>query len=279
MRPLPVLATIREAYDFTFANLGAIIGLIWVPMVLVTVGEFFVTQHFGTQVQEAMAGGDANAAAPAALALFFFALGALGLYAIMLTAVTQLALGQRQGGAMFHFAFGALEWRVFRNLFALTLFLLPGLLLMSLGMGAAPAPDAAGGLSLLIALVVVAAMIFFAVRVGSVLLPVTLHEEKQALVKSWALTGGNVWRLAGVFAGVLLPVYFLTMLMMAAVLGGSLPEGTTAPTAEQIQALRNENLPMLSGLSFFVAPLLIGLTVGASVISWRKLTAKTDILA
>jgi hypothetical protein len=279
VRPLPVIATIREAYDFTFANLGAIIGLIWLPMVLVSVGEFFLVQHFSAAVQDALAAGNPNAAGPAALALFLFALAALGFYAMMLTSVTQLALGQRQAGGLFHFSFGALEWRVFRNLFGLVLFLLPGYLLLMIGMSrVAVAATAVDGIALLTVAVIVGGLAFFGVRLAGVLLPVVLHEEKQALIKSWSLTAGNFWRLLGVFAGVIIPIYFAMMLVVAAVVGDSVPQGTM-PTAEQVIAARNANLPLLSGLSFFIAPLMIGLVVGTSVISWRKLTAKTDIIA
>ena len=279
MRQIPVIATIREAYDFTFANLGAIIGLIWMPMVLLSVGEFFIGQHYAQAVNEAMAAGNPNAAGPAALALFFFALASLGLYAMMLTAVTQLALGQRQGGTMFHFAFGALEWRVFRNLFGLTLFLLPGALLLMLGMGRLG--GAAGAIDVVAigtVFALVAALVYFGVRLAAVLLPVVLHEEKQALVKSWSLSAGNFGRLLGVLAGAILPLYFATLLVVAAIVGSALPQDTM-PTPEQVAAVRNENLPLLAGLSFLIAPLLIGLTVGASVFSWRKLTARTDIVA
>ena len=31
---MPVVATIRDAYSFTLTHLGSVIGLIWVPMVL-----------------------------------------------------------------------------------------------------------------------------------------------------------------------------------------------------------------------------------------------------
>src|SRR5438045_3415486 len=73
VRRLPVIATIREAYAFTFAKLGAIIGLIWLPMVIVTIGDFFVAQNYGRQMQEAMLAGNAGSAGPQALAVLLFA--------------------------------------------------------------------------------------------------------------------------------------------------------------------------------------------------------------
>ena len=59
MKKIPVLATIREAYDFTFTHLGAIIGLIWLPMILITVIGFFVLQRFFDAYAGALASGNA----------------------------------------------------------------------------------------------------------------------------------------------------------------------------------------------------------------------------
>ena len=43
-----------------------------------------------------------------------------------------------------------------------------------------------------------------------------------------------------------------------------------------IAAAAAANLPLTTGLQFVVAPLLIGLSVGASVFSWRELS-RTDL--
>ena len=280
MRRLPVIATIREAYQFTFANLGAIMGLIWFPMVLYTVGEFFISQHYGARVSEAIAAGNPNAAGPAVLALFLFVLVTLGLYAMMFAAVAQLSLGQRLGGAMFHFSFGALEWRIFRNLFGVTLFLLPAYLLLVLAIGQAGtggAPTAQAGVAVLISLLLSCAIIYFAVRLTALLLPVILSDDKSVFVRAWSLTAGNFWRLLGLFLGVTLPVYLVMLFAMAAIIGPGVTPGAM-PTPEEVQALSNANRPLIAGLSFLVAPLMVGLTVSASVFAWRTLS-KTDITA
>lgn len=283
MRRLSVTAIIREAYNFTLANLGAIIGLIWLPMVLLTVGQFFVNQHYGAQVNEAVAAGNPAAAGPAVLALLFFLLIQLALTAMMMVSVTQLALGQRQGGAMIHFAFGALEWRMFRTLFAAALFLMPPLMLLMLSggavMGGAPVAGGPQGMGALLALPLLAGVIYFAVRLMALLFPVVLTEEKSIIVRAWTLTTGNFWRLLGAFLGALLPVYLLMMVALMFVLRDAIPADPGAmPTPEQLAAVRDANLPMMTGLQFVVAPLLIGLTVGISVFSFKALT-KTDISA
>ena len=46
MRRISVVATMRDAYVFTFTHLGGIIGLIWVPMVLITVAQFFTFPRY-----------------------------------------------------------------------------------------------------------------------------------------------------------------------------------------------------------------------------------------
>lgn len=277
MRRLPVIATIREAYDFTFANLGAIIGLIWLPMVIVTVAEFFVTQHYGTRVQEAMAAGNPNAAGPAALVLFFYMLSALALYAMMFTSVTQLALGQRQGGAMIHFTFGAVEWRMFRTLFGVVLFLLLPYILFTLSTGSLTSGGATAqqGMAAVTSLLLLAGVLYFAVRLTAVLLPVVVTEEKGAVVRAWTLTVGNFWRLFGVMVAAVAPLSLMMMLALAFLLRDSITPGVT-PSPEAVAAIRNANLPLTTGLSFLVAPLMIGLTVGASVFSFKALT-RTDI--
>jgi hypothetical protein len=281
VRRLSVTAIIREAYDFTLANLGAIIGLIWLPMVLLTVGQFFVNQHYGAQVNEAVAAGNPAAAGPAVLALLFFLLVQLALTAMMMVSVTQLALGQRQGGAMIHFAFGALEWRMFRTLFAAALFLLPPMMLLLLSGGAvmgAPA-DGPQGVGALLALPLLAGVIYFAVRLMALLFPVVVTEEKSIIVRAWSLTAGNFWRLLGAFLGALLPVYLLVAVALMFVLRDAIPADPAAmPTPEQLAAVRDANLPVMTGIQFVVAPLLIGLTVGISVFSFKALT-KTDISA
>ena len=40
-RHISVGATVRDAYAFLGAHLGGIIGVIWLPMVLITIAQFF----------------------------------------------------------------------------------------------------------------------------------------------------------------------------------------------------------------------------------------------
>src|SRR5579872_4025300 len=114
MRHVPVIATIRDAYIFTATHLGGIIGLIWVPMVLATVMGFFSFQRYYTDFSDALASNNAAALAPSLLMMLCYLVAAMLLQAVMYVAVVQLALGARSAPAIAHFAFGNLEWRMFR---------------------------------------------------------------------------------------------------------------------------------------------------------------------
>src|ERR1700677_4540186 len=114
MRRIPVVATIRDAYIFTATHLGGVIGLIWVPMVLATVMGFFSFQRYYNDFIDAMASGNITALGPSLLMMLGYLVAALLLQAIMYVAVVQMALGTRAAPAVAHFAFGNLEWRMFR---------------------------------------------------------------------------------------------------------------------------------------------------------------------
>jgi hypothetical protein len=273
VRRLPFIAIIREAYAFTFAHLGAIIGLIWLPMILVTVGGFFVSQHYAAEIQAAMASGNAAAAGPAVLALLFFLLAKLALTAMMYVPVTQLALGQRQAGAMIYFSFGPLEWRMFRALFGLVLFLVPPAALVMLVAGQFLSGSvAAGGMMMAAALALLllyAGLAFVFVRIAALLIPVVVAEDKPALIRSWLLSAGNFWRLVAVILATAGPIVLLTAIVEVMLSPPSM--GTS-----EISLGAGPNLPLIAGLEFLLAPLLIGLTVSASVYAWRALS-RTDL--
>lgn len=281
MRRLPVLGVIREAYAFTFSHLGAVIGLIWLPMVIATVGDFFVTQHYGRQVSQALAAGNPGAAGPAVLVQLGFFLVRLLLYAVMYVPVAQLALGQRQSGAVAHFAFGAPEWRMFRALLGLTVLFFIGVMLLSLLAGAAGALTPQSLFAEVGGLLFLFGIIYVGVRMGYLVPAIVVAEEGPALTRAWILSAGNFWRLLGVLVGTLGPLLLLLALALLMVIYGSL-DMSKPPTMQAVSAAASANLPLTMGAQFLVAPLLIALMVGASVFSWKALNqngARADIRA
>jgi hypothetical protein len=278
MRPLPVLATIREAYQFTFSHLGSIIGLIWLPMVIVTVAGFFVEQRIAADMIAAQASNDYALLGPTLLGSVVYFLAALLLNAMMYVSVTQLALGQRQGGALVHFALGAPEWRMFRALLGLILFLMPPLFVIVMVMNGL-LPANATGPALLAAraafLAFCCGLIFITVRFAFLIAPVAVAEDKPALARSWSLSAGNFWRMLAVMLGAAGPGVFLKYFLDVTLAALMMPHNVGGLAAMLQQPA---DLPLEAGLNFLVAPFIIGLGVSASVFSYRALV-RTDISA
>lgn len=283
MRRLPVVATIRDAYVFAISHLGGIIGLIWVPMVLITVMGFFSLQRYYNAVIDVMAGGATAALGPAMLMMLGYLVAALLLQAVIYVAVIQMALGSRPGTAMAHFAFGALEWRMFRAFLAfaglMLAILLPGLLAGSVLMQAGRMPQL---LSLLLFQLFILVIALLPMPRFLALLPaIAVSETAPVLRRGWALSAGNFWRLLAVLVGVFGPV-FVVLKLVEMLLAGHAP--IVAGGTQQVQLLAGivrarEVLPLISGLGFAVSPLIVGLFAGASVSAWRALKDEAADLA
>jgi len=278
MRRIEVVATIRDAYVFALANLGGVIGLIWVPMVLATIMGFFSLQRYYNDFIDAMASGNVAALGPSMLMMLGYLIAALLLYAVMFVAVVQLALGARSAPAVAHFAFGNLEWRMFRALLAfigvVLVLVLPAFVVSDAFFAVAGKglPKSAGPALMLLTfygVVLVAMPRFF------VLLPtIAVAENAPVLRRAWTLSAGNFWRLLAVLLAVFGPILLL-FTGLELVLAGRAPAQAAGGT-EQMQMLAaimraRDVLPMISGLGFLISPLVVGLLAGASVSVWRAL--------
>ena len=273
MTKIPVLETIRAAYRFTFTHLGAIIGLIWLPMIMATVIGFFVLQRFFSALADAFASNNFALAGPAILGLISFVLVGLFLLAMMAVPVMQLALGSRKTGALAHFAFGQAEWRLFRAALGVVGFLFAILIIVSTVLGAALGARSISANLISLGLFYVA-MIFFGLRFAFLLPAVAVEETGPVLARSWILSNGNFWRVLAIFLAVALPVRFLMVAVEVAVEGTGIlmPQfiTSTAMVAVQMHAV-NQNMPITAGILFFVAPLFLGLTLGACAHAFQTL--------
>jgi hypothetical protein len=278
IRRIAVVATIRDAYVFATTHLGGVIGLIWVPMVLATVMGFFSFQRYYNDFIDAMAGGNVAALGPSLLMMLGYMIAALLLYAVMFVAVVQLALGARTAPAIAHFAFGNLEWRMFRAFVAfigvILLLVLPAFVsvnaLLTIAGGRLP-PSAGPALMLLVfyGVILLAMPRFF------VLLPtIAVAENTPVLRRAWMLSGGNFWRLLAVLLAVFGPILLLItgLEMMLADHSPARVGGITDQQQLTAAIMRARDvLPLISGLGFLISPLVVGLSVGASVSVWRSL--------
>src|SRR6185503_17777808 len=164
-------------------------------MVLATIMGFFSLQRYYNDFIDAMASGNVAALGPSMLMMLGYLIAALLLYAVMFVAVVQLALGARSAPAVAHFAFGNLEWRMFRALLAfigvVLVLVLPAFVVSDAFFAVAGKglPKSAGPALMLLTfygVVLVAMPRFF------VLLPtIAVAENAPVLRRAWTLSAGN----------------------------------------------------------------------------------------
>jgi len=96
-------------------------------------------------------------------------------------------------------------------------------------------------------------------------------ETEPVLKRAWALSAGNFWRLLGVLLALFLPLFLFSVFLE---LGLAQKSAAIAGATQQLQVIAammqaRQILPLTCGLSFFFAPVVIGLYCGASVSAWR----------
>jgi hypothetical protein len=287
MNKIPVGKTVAFAYTFLFRNLGVIIGLIWIPMLLVTVFGFFAQSTYIDATLSYLATKNQADLAPGILWMFVFVFVALLANALMLVPVVQQALGIRTGHAMVHFSPGPPEWRMFGAYLALlgmvfvvmiaVAFLLE---LLLAGFGAAgldsTSPPVQLVFNVLPALIGIAVAVAL-VRVAFFIPAMAVLEDKVELRRGWVLTRGNTLRLIAIIILAVLPIVVVYSCVDIVLFGVSsiVPrmdsgEISAAETVQQLQVLRSQ-LPLSDVLAFLFAPLGVGLNAGIVAAAYRAL--------
>ncbi len=290
MNRLSVGATVRAAYSFALGQLGTIIGLIWAPMVAIAVLRFL---PYGIGDNHLSPEQNPQAAGAAALRSLVFMLISFLLYAMINVAVIRQALGLRKGSAIFHFALGRTEFRLWGAtliLGAILATLAFGCIVAMIGISGAVA--AAGGehaaaLAGAAAMLAGACILLVAlVRLSFLYVPITVVEERISFERGWLLTRGNFWRIAGVLFVVTLPIFAIVFTVFMVLMGPDL--ASLAPIAdklapevlaERVQAIVDRHIATIIGINLIVAPFSIGLLSGASAYAYRALSVPAGTAA
>jgi hypothetical protein len=299
---LPVFRTIARAYGFTTGNLATIIGLIWLPLLLlVSAAYFLVTGLLGILEQLSVHQFTAiEEIQRTAFVFYYFLFGVVFLYAVMAVPVMRQALGLREGGAFVHFGLRAAEFRTFAALFLLYLVTatvnLVGvyaflflLIIAELGSTAVAALSgitpavATGATAVVIWLAYIAATTYLGVRLSFFVVPVTVAEEKIDLIRAWNLTRGRFWRLFWILFAIRVPLLIVGSAFVLTVLAlyfGAFPMFfrpglPVAKTATAAFEMVRHALPVVVGIAIFLEPFRLGLESGASAAAYRALVPPT----
>jgi hypothetical protein len=297
---IPVWRSIGAAYAFAFGHLATIIGLIWLPTLILLAGGYFTISHYFAGVLTAIVNGNRYAAYQGAGYFYLYQIAALLFEAIIIVPVMRQALDLRRKGAFIHFALGPAELRTFAALVAYTVVLLAveilGLILLLIAaamigyaaklagtINGFPVPRVALWSIWALLAAFLAFIVTFIVRMSFLLVAVTVAEKRIDLIRAWELTRGNFWRalLIVIFVGT--PVWLLYIGLQLAFVGfaatgeatGVSPMSVQLTGPAQTVAARMHFvlawLPYLYAAWFLVRPLVIGLSSGAAAAAYRAL--------
>src|SRR5215510_9262610 len=127
MTKIPVGKTIAYAYGFTFGNFLTVLGLSWVPLVIMSVVAYFTIPAYFEGLQTMLTTGDTGAllAGFGLMSLFFVVM--LVSFIMVYVAIARQALGLRSGPAFFYFSLDAAFWRLLLG-FLLSFLIIGGLM-------------------------------------------------------------------------------------------------------------------------------------------------------
>jgi hypothetical protein len=279
MTRLSVAGAIRFAYGFAFQQIGAIIGLVWLPLVLVAVLQF-LPYVIGT----AYPGPDPAEEGRAAALNLTFSTAVLALYAMNCVVVTRQALGLRKGAATVHFALGWPEWRMFAAIVISGLIFIASLgvyVMLGSGLfgaaGTAPAIAVAAGIYAVAGLCAVA---WLALRLVFLLPPIIVVEERLDFLRAWMLSRHNGWRIFVALLAVSAPLFILQTASIVAIVGpgifAPLPDNAEMMSAalQARVAIVDRHMATIIGVSLILAPFSLALTLGASAFAYRALAGE-----
>ncbi|HUO97978.1 MAG TPA: hypothetical protein VMU01_04885 [Rhizomicrobium sp.] len=296
MNKIPVGQTIAETYRFTFAGVERVIGVIWLPILILTVGGYFVMGPYLT-AESALLEGDISQFGPAAASMFAFEIVSLIMLGVIGVAITREVLNPLQRPLFLRFGLGGAELRLagaFVGLFVLTfVFVIICVVIAAVAgsaLGAAlPATPGLNGVQRalgvggLVGLCLLPVLFYLFVRLSFLVAPSVTMEGKFGIERSWELTKGNFWRIFVIGVATFLPLVLVTVVIELMILGPDYFQFTPAMLADKAAQARHSaeqigivahKLPYLMGLSFVLAPFSYGLMFSAPAFAWRALTGR-----
>jgi len=298
MKKIPVWETIAQAYRFTFMHLEHVIGVIWLPVLILTVGGYFISGPY-LSAEAAALNGDISQLGPAMASLFVFEIVSLVLTAVVGVAVTREVLSPLQRPLFLRFGLGATEMRLtgaFVGLIVLMVLFILACIVAAVAAGAAlggllpptpglNGPERAVGVGALLAMCLSPLLIYLFVRLSFLVVPSVVMEGKFGIERSWELTKGNFWRIFGISLAVALPIMVVSVIVQLFVLGPEYFQHAMSAFGDKAEQARHSaaevrimasKLPFLMGFSFVLAPFTYGLTFAAPAFAWRALTGQVQ---
>jgi hypothetical protein len=309
MGKIPVLQTITETYAFAFRRYFPILGVIWLPFLLIGAAAYYIllpaltvmVKVLAEIAQHALQNPQTPYLPPSIWSMmggtFLFEFIALVIICVVAVGITKEALDLRRGPRFVYLAVGKSELLVIGGMFTILALYLVSIVVVGivggiagaiigtamLGSSGAHVDPAAQAESVVVVvrwLTILFYLVFFyfVVRLTFFLVPISTAEGRFGVWRSWALTKGNFWRIVGVILGTFLPITILSYALWYFVFGPALFQSMWTPQVhpEVAAAQLGAQLQMFMHYALYFgiyallfAPISYGLMFGQSAIAYR----------
>ncbi|HVU19762.1 MAG TPA: hypothetical protein VHE09_03460 [Rhizomicrobium sp.] len=309
MNKIPLERTIGSAYQFAFRNFLSVLGVLWLPAVVVCAviaGVIYLTwgdisQLHSLSMQASSLTDSRDALTQQRLDALLAVAGSLGRFgglialllliarAMVSVGVLRKALGLHEGPIFVYFSLGAPVWRMVGAMILAVLAIVAVSIATCIVAGILYwacqfAPDSARSLLRGILIVVAALWIFYAIiRLVFFLPAVVVAENSIGLGRSWQLGGGNFWRIVAVLIAVLLPVAIVAGILSNSIFGAywwmefrqAVQSGQPIPPDQLFASLMRhigQIWPVWVAFEVIYITLLTGLSLGAIAAAYTNVT-------
>ncbi len=298
MNKIPVGQTIARSYGFAFGRYFSVLGVVWLPLVLCGVIDFFLIGSVLKNLHLLFAPNGVLEHPEVLRAFLLVELAGLVTILMVTVGITKEALGIRGGPRFVYLWFGAAEFRLIGAYLALILLMIVFMIVLGLlgGIIAAAVALAVGaamgshneavgpvilGLTGLAILIEELALLYIAVRLTFLLVPVTIAEKRIGILRSWELTSGNFWRIFVIMIAVTAPLIVLILFAEFTLFFPLFKELAARPRTQDPAAVGRAVTSMIEfyrpyalyilPISVLLTPLVYGLTLSPAAFAYRAL--------
>ncbi len=306
MGKIPIGRTIGQSYEFSFKKYGVILGIIWLPTLLLFALGYFLFWPVFLQIAGSLPAAiqnPADSSMPLLIGtmfgrIFLFDMLVLSVFVMFKVGITKEILGLRKGPRFLYLPTGADELRVivsyiiiFALIYAVLLAVVLAVALIAVirsviftGTAQHFDPNTFSAPMHAAAFVLIAGVefvcLYVIVRLSYLLVPATVAEKRIVITRSWELTKGNFWRIILISIVMWVPLVLLESVFFAFAVGPvffdiatAAHSGRAALAAEIAKLLKNYiyYMPYIWGVGLLISPIYYGLTSAAPAFSYRAL--------